>query len=191
MSVSNSALTTLDSVKEWSEMTGSKQSADDLIETLIDNITVEFENYCGVDSFKQADYTEYYDGSEGIYIFVKNVPINSVAGIWIDQDWSWEATDLVDSDDYRINQDNRFISSLNGWTSGVQNIKVTYNAGYSTIPGDLGQVCNEEVYRRYKKNKEIDVMIKTLEDGSLHYPSPRLLDSTVMILSKYKRMRAL
>ena len=190
MSVSNNALTTLEAVKEWASISGSKQEDDDLMESLIDSFTTIFENYCGVDSFKQASYTEYYDGSGGIYLFVKNVPLNSITNIWSDRDWAWETGDLVDSADYRIVED-RYVASVVGWGCGIQNIKITYNAGYATVPFDLQQICNEEVYRRYKKRREIDVMIKTLENGSLHFPPSNLLISTIQVLSKYKRLRAL
>ncbi len=77
MSVAANALATLDEVKEFYDMTGSKQADDDLIEDLIDRMTVTFQTYCGVVSFKAADYTEYIDGESTKYIFPKNTPIIS------------------------------------------------------------------------------------------------------------------
>jgi len=189
MSVVDDALTSLDNVKEWANITGTKSPDEGLLENLINHFTKAFEMYCGVDSFKAATYTEYIDGNGSQYLFVKNYPLNSITGIWDDVDWAWATDTEVDSDDYRI-VEGRYIAHKTYWYKGVQNIKITYSGGYATIPVDLTQVCNEEVYRRYKRRREIEVQIKTLEDGSLHFPSPKFLDSTIQILSKYKRLRA-
>jgi hypothetical protein len=189
MTVVNDALTSLDSIKEWAGITGTKSPDEQLLEHLINHFTKMFCNYCEVTSFKAANYTEYSDGNGTPYLFVKNIPLNSITNIWDDADWNWTSSDLIDSDDYRI-ADSRIVVHKSYWERGLQNIKITYNGGYSTIPVDITQACNEEVYRRYKRRREMDVLIKTLEDGSLHFPPTTLLASTKQVLSKYMRLRA-
>jgi hypothetical protein len=189
MSVASYALSDLDSIKEWAGITASKQTDDDLLESLINNVSGAFIRYCKIDSFKAANYTEYIDGNGSRFLFVKNVPLNSITNIWISDDWDWDNVDPEDSTEYRI-VEKQYIASLNEWSIGIQNIKITYNAGFSSVPAELTQACNEEAYRKYSKRREIDVQIKTLEDGSLHFPSTRFLDSTVQVLSKYKRIRS-
>ena len=192
MSLNTEALTSLDNVKAFVSITGSTTADDDLLEDLINRLTKVFENYCGVTHFKATDYVEYIDGVGGSIMFLKNIPIISVTEIVYDPDWVWTSSeDIVDSDDYRINQDGLYVVNKSYWDGGLQSYKVTYNAGYATIPDDLEQSCIEEVWRKYKRRKELDVQIKTLEDGSQHFVNPSLMDSTVQVLSKYKRLRAL
>ncbi len=67
-----------------------------------------------------------------------------------------------------------------------QNIKIVFNAGYVTIPGDLKQACIEEAGRRYKHRRDFDVITKTMDDGTIQYTQRGLLPSTTDILNKYK-----
>lgn len=181
------AIVTLQQVYDFVSVTGSDD--DSLIQDLIDRKTAMFENYCEVDSFYIADYVEYQNGAGVRHIFVKNVPLNSITEIADDYDWVWASGDVIDSDDYRI-VDDRYVTYKSLFTPGIQNIKISYNAGYSIIPLDLVQVMIEEVWRNYKRRKEQDVVIKTLKDGSAHFTPSGLMPSTKQVLVKYKRLRA-
>lgn len=173
----------------YSMLSVSDSADESLIQNLIDRKTEHFERYCGLDSFYVADYVEYYDGQGSNLVFVKNIPINSVTEIAVDADWSWGTDTVVDSDDYRVVED-RYIIYQSYFDIGIQNIKVSYNAGYSTIPLDLKQVLIDEVVRTYNRRKEQDVLIKTLQDGSTHYVPSGLMPSTRHVLSRYKTMRS-
>jgi len=186
MSVSTNALTTLDAVKEYYGMTGSKQSDDDLIENLIDRVTELFQSYCNVNAFKAKNYTEYLDGMGSKYLFVNNVPINSITSIHDDDEWDFTTDDLVDSSSYRIVDKKYIVNKDYLFSLGDQNIKIVYNAGYSAIPYDLENACIEEVVRRYRHRRDVDVRSKTLDDGTVQYESKNLLHSTRIVLSKYR-----
>jgi len=181
------AIITLSDVYEFLSVSGSDD--DTLIQNLIDRKTTEFESYCQLDSFFVDDYIEYLDGEGNSFLFVKNFPINSVSEIASDSDWTWGSDTVIDSDDYRI-VNKSYIAYNSYFTIGTQNIKVSYNAGYSVIPADIQEAMVEEVSRIYHRRKEVDVFIKTITDGSQHRHPSGLMPGTKMILDRYKRVRA-
>jgi len=181
------AIITLSDVYEYLSVSGSDDGP--LIQKLIDRKTVEFENWCGLDSFYVYDYTEYYDGDGSPYLFVKNFPINSISLVADDSDWSWGSDTTADLSDFRIVEKNHIVYN-SYFNEGLQNIKITYNAGYSVIPFDIQEVMCEEVTRIYNRRKEVDIFIKTITDGSQHRYNKALLPTTMLILSKYRRVRA-
>lgn len=186
MSVADNALATLNECKDFYGMTASKQADDDLIEDLIDRVTQLFETYCGITSFKAADYTEYIDGQSDKYIFPKNTPINSVTSIHDDTDWVWGANELLDASDYRIVDEKYVVYNSGVFSLGEQNIRIIYNGGFTTIPLDLKQACIEEVMTRYKHRKDMDVIQKSQEDGNVTYNQAAFLPSTLVVLNKYR-----
>ena len=183
----DTSITTLAEVYEFLSISGSPD--DDLIQTLIDRKTVEFQSWCRVDSFYVDDYTEYYDGDGSSYLFVKNLPINSIALIADDSDWVWGADTTGTLTDFRIVEKNNIVYQ-SYFNEGLQNIKITYNAGYSSIPLDMKESLIEEVTRLYHRRKDIDVFIKTLSDGSQHRLAAGLMPSTKNVLAKYRRLRS-
>lgn len=184
MAVSANALATLDEIKDYYQFGSTKQIDDDLLEDLSDRVTIMFQTYCEVTSFKSADYTEYVDGTGDKYLFLQNTPINTVTEVNIDSAWVWGSDTTVGSDDYRI-VDSRYLVTNSVFSYGSQNYKVIYNAGYDTIPLDLKQVAIEEIVRRYKHRKDFDVTAKSLEDGSVAYTEKGLLTGTKQILDNY------
>lgn len=192
MSIINSdALCSVDDVKNFFYMSDSGEvpsvsNVDELIETLINGLTDSFEMYCGAKSFKQSTYTEYYDGNGSEFLFLNNIYITAITSLYDDTNWSWGSDSLIDSDDYRIVDNKYIVLKDNYFTKGNQNIKSAYTAGYSTIPYDLRQSCIEEVTRKLKHRKEIDLLSKTLTDGSVQYLEMGLMKQTLQVLSKYK-----
>ena len=188
MSVAANAFATLEEVKDFYGMTGSKQADDDLLEDLIDRVTQLFETYCGWNSFKAANYVEYIDGESTKYIFPKNTPIISITSIHDDTDWEYAADSLIADTEYRA-VDERYIVYKDAlFGRGDQNIQLTYRAGYETVPFDLKQACIEEVTKRYKHRRDIDILTKSLDDGDATYSESAFLPTTLEVLYKYKTM---
>lgn len=190
MALSDDALVSLEEVKRYHypNMDMSKSQDDDLLEDLIDYITDQFEKYCEVDSFHDNSYTEYADSINGYEQFVKNTPINSITTIWNDPDWLWGDDTTATSTDYRI-KDDSYITFKYGFYEGNQNLKITYNGGYTEIPGDLKLACIKETARAYKHRQDFDMLSNSLDDGSETVVPPGLMLSTTQVLDKYKRIR--
>ena len=187
MAVGEFSLITLDNIKKFMGATGSTSDGDDLLEDLINRVSTLFESYMNRNILLRS-YTEYHNGNGAMVLFPKQPKITTVSGIWDDYDWDYLDDDLIDSDNYRIVDENYIVFkniSLNNYT---QNIKIIYTAGYSTVPDDLIQACIEEVSRLYKNRNQIDVLSKTLSDGSVSFVSKGFLPKTTIMLNKYKRV---
>ena len=181
-----SDICTLDQVKDFLGQTGAKQLDDDLITDLCGRITEQFQNYCGVSSFNAAAYTEYHDGGASKYVFLNaNLPINSITTIHDAPDWTWGSDTLIAATDYRI-VDSKYIVAQTNFTDNEQNVKVVFNAGFSTLPEDLVQAAIEEVGRKYKHRTDFDVLNKVMTDGTTQYTEPGLMKSTKQVLKYYK-----
>ena len=101
------------------------------------------------------DLVEYYDGDGTNVIFLDNYPINSIASVYQDSDRIFPEPP-VDSDDYIYYATNRKLVGLSNWYRGIQTIKITYNAGYVTVPSDLEQgvlILISVMYKNYKDHR--------------------------------------
>ena len=67
----------------------------------------------------------------------------------------WVNDDLVDGDDYEVNEDHIYYRC--GFSVGHMNIRRTYYAGYNTIPDDIEAKCLELVKAAYDKDKNKDI----------------------------------
>jgi len=75
-----------------------------------------------------------------------NVIISRFRELWIDDS-------KIDEDDYEVNEDH--IYYMNGFSEGHENIRITYYAGYNTIPDDIEAKCLELIKMAYDKKKDV------------------------------------
>jgi hypothetical protein len=69
----------------------------------------------------------------------------------------------------------------------LQNVALTYTAGYSTVPPDIAQACIELVALRYRERTRIGEMSKHLGDGSTVSFSQRDMPPDVRtVLQQYR-----
>ena len=149
------ALTTLASVKIHLGISGSTE--DDLLNQLIDCVDSVIHHYTGRKSFESASRTEYLDGNGKDELFLAHRPLTSVTGVWVDPDgyygkgtdafpsaneWT-EGSYFVPQSEEAAEQNASMLVAINRvWPEGRGNIKVTYTAGYETIPADLELAAN-------------------------------------------------
>jgi hypothetical protein len=94
------------------------------------------ESYCER-KFESASYTERSNGNATTMLTPRNWPITAVTELRISSDRDW-ASGLVPSTDYAITSDEMNIQYFNGlFPIGLDNVRIIYTAGYSTIPNDL------------------------------------------------------
>lgn len=183
-----SNITTLDNVKDFMGLVGSKALDDNLIEDIITRITKQFENYCGVEQFQSKTYTEKHNGEGSKYLFLNaNLPIVSVTTIHDDTNWEWPDSSLVESGEYLV-VDSKYIFCESVFSDYEQALKVVFEAGYESLPEDLIQACIEEVARKYKHRKDFDVISQSIEGSSVSYSEPGLMGSTKQVLKYYKNV---
>jgi len=184
MALSTIALTTVSGVKEYRGMPDSTDD-DALLANLINRVTVLIETVTDR-TFVAREFTETTDGLGNI-LFPNYYPVTTISGIWDDPDWIWPDTTLVDSTYYRVVDDNRVISKGSYFSTGVQNMKVTYTAGYDAVPYDVEQACTEEVVHRYDTRKKLDLTSRTLPDGTSYFTPGSLLPQVMEVLKPYMR----
>lgn len=188
MAINIYSLTSLDSIKNFMGKVGAKAEDDDLLEGLIDRVSVLFESYCDR-KFLSRDYMDYHDGKGVDKLFVNQYPITSISGIWDDREWAWDSTTEIDNSYYRISNNSNYIVFKDTTLLDYdQNLKIVYTAGYSAIPYDLEHACIMEVSRAYKNKNQIDVLSKSLADGSVSFVTSDFLPGTLTILNKYRKI---
>lgn len=138
------ALTTLSDVKETLGINNSSQ--DNLIKRKINQATLAIESYCNLaydHHFKSTVYTdEQYDGSGSDQMFLRMSPVTVFTSFSIrtttQNDDSW---DVIDSQLYFVDMPSGVIDLLFSQSLQWNKFKVTYTAGYATIPFDLSEAC--------------------------------------------------
>lgn len=65
----------------------------------------------------------------------------------------WINDDEIDEDDYEVNEDHIYYNA--GFSEGHKNVRMTYYAGYATIPDDLEQACLKLIKLAYDKDEGI------------------------------------
>ena len=143
MAVDQYALTTLENVKAALHITVTDD--DTLLESLINRISAAVESYCRR-KFKARDYTEKYDGDGTTVLYLKQYPVNSVTTLKI-------SGSVVDSANYVIYDEvGKIVLRYTYFPEGLQNIEVTYNAGYQDGSNELKtleQIVINEIQAHY------------------------------------------
>jgi len=163
-------LTTRANVKEFID--GKTDTNDDaLIDNLIVRMSKEIKTFCRWE-IVDDDRTEYYDGDGTDTLLLDQLEVNSIASLYDDSDRAFGSSTEITSSDYIFTASSKMakqgILKLDGlnFTEGVQNIKITYNAGYATIPPDVEEACILLVFAELMGAKQsVDVQVEGQEDS--------------------------
>lgn len=163
------ALCSLDDVKESLGISSGDTSRDNLIIRKINMATLFIESYCNLPldhHFKETTYTnEEYDGSGTTQLSLKMRPVTSITSFQRrdtsqnQDDWSDNETDLYFSD-----LNSGVIDLLFNQGTYYNNYRVTYTAGYSTIPADLAEAC-VMLASFYVENSSSGTAVKKKQEG--------------------------
>lgn len=140
------ALTTVEDVKESLGIASSDQSWDNLIKRKINQATAVIEGFCNLPAdhhFKETTYTnEEYDGSGSNHLVLRMRPVTSISSFQY-RNTSENLDDWEDSDTegYFSNLSAGVLDLLNTQTNNFNGYRLTYTAGYATIPADLAEAC--------------------------------------------------
>lgn len=137
------ALTTLADVKETLGIDSGVTTYDNLIKRKINQATEMIERYCGGRRFASTTYTnEEYDATNSDQLILKNRPVTTFTNLQsLDGTTNTGSFSTVDSQFYFVDN-NAGVIDLTFNASGKWNrYRVTYTAGYSTIPSDLAEAC--------------------------------------------------
>lgn len=135
------ALTSVADVKETLGIAGSDNTKNNLIIRKINQATEIIEGYCGR-RFKATDYVEYYDGTGLDTLTLRNWPVISFTSIENrDTSLNDASFSTVPGDRYFVNMDSGLVNALGSFFGSWDRWKVTYRAGYATIPQDIAEAA--------------------------------------------------
>jgi len=179
-------LTTLDAAKGYLRLEGTNVG-DDIIESLITSVSAFIETYTNR-VFAETDYEEVRDG---IGCFAQrmafaNYPVSAVSAVTIDGVAIPAAASFNDTG-YRFDSQ---IIVLNGYSFSKGNLNVTlsYTAGYSTIPYDLAQACNELVGLRYREMERIGQVSKIIQGENVTFSKDAMPADVLLTLNQYRKV---
>lgn len=131
-------LTTLENLKEYLRI----ETTDDdtLLQKIITRTSDWIQKYCAR-NFIAQDYTEQYNGDGTNTLLVKQYPVNSIASAYDDTSREFGADTAITVSELVIDDGGIIIFDTNRFSAGYKNVKITYNAGYATIPQDLEEAC--------------------------------------------------
>lgn len=185
---------------EYKEILGIEGNTED---EFVEQAGYEVENK--IKSFLNRDldvqsYTELYNGTGVEEIVLNQYPIVSVSKVEVydgldeSGDESW--LEWIQGEDYErlvitTSQDHLYMVG-SFFPEGSQNIRITYQAGYSTIPYDIQQACKKLMllyYGEVKKNKSLGK--SSVSDGSGFSKTTSFdLQAEERILKSIERYRA-
>ena len=157
----------------------------------------------GAEQFSSGSLDEYYDGDGEEVLLLRNYPITAVTSVQT-IGYDGTATTLA-SGDYRLNAAKTGLHwrgagatiggrsvdgyygeepgpvygiSRVGWPCGVQNIRVQYTAGYSSIPDDLRSVATDIVCEMFL-NRRANTMLASEGKGGARSVSFKSMDDVM------------
>lgn len=179
------ALITLADVKETLGISSGDSSKNNLIIRKINQATDIIEGWCGLDTdhhLAQTTYTdEEYDGTGTLELVLRAKPVTAVSSFQVRSnienisDW-----DDIASTDYFINEHSGILEGLNSLAENYNLYRVSYTAGYSTIPADLAEAC-ATLAAYLVENAQTGSGVKSKQEGSrkIEYHQPSQGDSLV------------
>lgn len=161
-------LTTLEKLKTHLGIPQTDLSENALLNQILAEVDISVLKFCKR-GFSSAQATEYYDGTGRELLILKRRPVTAVLGVWVDSNgWYGQAAGaFATSTAWTVGEDfaspSLAESEENGgmliaipqacgfeagtipryWPEGRGNIKVTYTAGYVTIPDDLALAVHQ------------------------------------------------
>lgn len=131
-------LATLAKVKSFLKLTVADD--DTLLTMLLTAVDQDFKTRTNR-AIESASYTEYYQGNGTSKLMLRHYPVTALTSIYDDPDLEWNSDDLIDSDDLQISDADTGEIFYDGGifteSKDVENLKVTYTAGFATIPSDI------------------------------------------------------
>lgn len=138
------ALVGVSDVKETLGVASSVTTYDNLIIRKINQATEMIEGYCNRRFKEQTGLVEYYDGNGELNLILRNRPITSTTTMILQARNTTLNTDdftTVPTDQYFIDNNAGTIDGISSFWGGFDQWKVTYSAGYATIPSDVAEAC--------------------------------------------------
>lgn len=147
-----SVLTSLANLKRHLGIPASDAAEDTFLQQTLVALDQVVLGWTGRKTFASAAATEYFDGTGRETLCLARRPVTAIAGVWVDGNGrygygsgafpsssAWNVGEHFVPRSLAADETNAgLLQSIRGeWPEGRGNIKVTYTAGYATIPPDI------------------------------------------------------
>lgn len=175
------ALTNLADVKESLGITDT--SKDNLIIRKINQATKAIESYCGR-RFAATVYTNIeYDATNTDQLILRQRPVVSFTSLETrDSGLNYDSWETIDSELYFVDENASVIDLTFNARGKWNRYRVTYTAGYTTIPDDLAEACASLAcyYVQNSDGSDVGVLQKKEGQRELRYSNGSLNFKTIM-----------
>lgn len=182
-------LTTLANVKAWLSITTNGEDA--VLQSLITSVSKYIENWLNR-TILSATYTEYRDGTGTNRIMLANQPVTAVSSV-VMNNLGVPAVAIPASTAMSFGYvfDARNIKLVGfgaKFPMGMNNVVVTYTAGYATVPVDIERACLELVALRFRERSRIGENSKSIGGETVSYNVKDFPDSVRTLLNQYRKV---
>lgn len=189
MALNANALTTLAFAKTYLKIPTAEVSQDSIVEFWI-NAASDYLETATDRKFKSQSFTEIQHGRATNILILKHFPVTAITSFYTDSTGKYSGDqELVDLADYSIGEDQNCLIYNRYFPRGYNNLKITYTAGYATIPSDLENACLWMVtyYHKMRESGDIGRTSKGKGDESINIlqEAPQDVKNTIM---RYKRV---
>lgn len=177
-------LTTLANVKSWLNV--STTTDDTLLQRLLSAASGYIQAWCNR-VFAEASYTDTFNGKDKTKQMLGNYPVLSVTSVTVDANVIPPSTAVTVPG---FVNDIYSVMLRDYWfCRGIQNVVISYTAGYATIPLEVEQACIELVALRYRERQHIGEVSKTAGGAeTVSYSQKDMSDGIKTILGNYKKV---
>lgn len=182
-------LVTLALAKADLDIPDATTTEDTRIQKFVDAASEYIENECNR-KFLQATYTnERYDGNDTRYLLLRQFPVTSITSIYLDDDWVFGAGTEIVAGKRQTYRDCMVVRQCGVYQyTNALAVKVTYQAGFATIPTDIQQATLDMVLWLYAKRNDrrsgLTARSKLGENASYEDVVPA---SVTAMIAKHKR----
>jgi hypothetical protein len=158
MALNANALTTLAIAKKWIKIPTTVTDQDDVVEILINGFSQEIEALAQR-KLKSQSVTEIKHGRGTNLILFREWPVTAISELRIDGGSLFtDPATVIDPADYTLADDGNSLLLIGGtFPRGYNNVRVTYTAGYTTVPADLQQACLDLCFWKYRTRESGDI----------------------------------
>ena len=188
MSAAPDDLCTIADLKAWLPNQGNNDDA--TLQSLITNGRLQvlsFIDRAHILASVNGTLNETYDGNDSDRLLPRNFPILSVSSVMIDGVAVTQASTPVASG--FLFDARRILLRGFAFTRGVQNVQVTYTAGYASIPLDLKQAAIETFALAYRQRAHIGEKSSSLGGQvTLAYDLADIPQRALSVFNQYRRV---
>ena len=187
-------LCSLDDLKSYLQIAGA--SKDVILESIKAAVEALVKTYTGRDLLiPGADYLEYYDGDGTAILRVAQRPVVSITSIYSDPARLWPAASLIPASDYVVDDlrdNNAGLITLNDYRflSGRKATKISYKAGYATVPSDLSHAVKLICAKEYtiQDKRMFGTLTQAVGELTLSLEVDAWPKNAIEILQRYRRI---